>query len=288
MHSLLQNRVAIINGGTSGIGAATALLFAKEGCHCVIAGRNEKNGTRVAAAASKNAESIFLACDVTDLKQIKDCVDATVKKFGKVEILVGAAGSSIPQGIMKVAPQGIVRPRRGIQYTDESFYDVIMALNLKSQVFFCKEVAPHMIKQEFGRIVLVSSQGVLTPPAASIEYHTAKAGIIGLTYNLAFELGPHNINVNCVLPGPIQTPFYDPVLAGMSEGEKAEHWARMGTNSPVGRAGQPEDIANVILFLSSELSSYMTGQAISAAGGSPIGRYREGVAFGSRQGGQSR
>lgn len=281
MQSLLAGKVAIINGGTTGIGAATAILFAKEGCHCVIAGRNKENGEKVEAEASRTTESMFFPCDITDLDQIRGCVDATVKRFGKVDILVGAAGRSVPEGSMKVAPEGIARPKRGIQYTDEKFYDVIMALNLKGQVFFCKEVTPYMIKQNYGRIVLVSSQGVLTPPTASIEYHTAKAGIIGLTYNLAFELGPHNINVNCVLPGPIQTPFYDPILAGMTESQRKEYWSRAGTNSPVGRAGQPEDIANVILFFCSELSAYVTGQALSAAGGSPIGRYREGPAFGA-------
>jgi 3-oxoacyl-[acyl-carrier protein] reductase len=288
MGNLLADKVAIINGATSGIGAAAAILFAQEGCHCVVAGRNEKNGKRVAAEASKSTESIFFPCDITDLQQIKDCVEATVKKFGRVDILVGAAGRSIPEGPMKVAPQGIVRPKRGIQYTDEKFYDVMMALNLKGQVFFCKEVAPYMIKQNYGKIVLVSSQGVLTPPTASIEYHTAKAGIIGLTYSLAFELGPHHVNVNCILPGPIRTPFYDPLLAGLTEAEREAHWARSGTNSPVGRGGLPEDIANVMLFLCSEMSSYMTGQILSAAGGSPIGRYREGASFGTPPAGQAR
>ncbi len=274
MESLLKNRVAIVNGGTSGIGAATALLFAKEGCHVVVAGRSE-NGKKVAAEASKSTESIYVPCDITDLKQIKDCVEAAIKKFGKIEILVGAAGRSIPEGSMKVAPSGIVRPRRGIQYIEEKFFDVMIDLNLKGQIFFAKEVAPYMIKQNYGKIVLISSQGVLTPPNASVEYHTAKAGIIGLTYNLAYELGPHNVTANCVLPGPVKTPFHDPVFAGLSEAEKAERWARMGTNSPLGRAGQPEDIANVILFLSSDLSSWMTGQTLIVAGGIPLGRYRE-------------
>jgi NAD(P)-dependent dehydrogenase (short-subunit alcohol dehydrogenase family) len=277
MQNLLRDKVAIINGGTTGMGRSTAMLFAQEGCSCVIAGRNEKNGRQTAGeATARGSESIFMPCDVTDLRQIKDCVDRTLKKFGKVDILVGCAGSSIPRGSMKAAPDPIARPRRGIQYTDEKFYDVMMDLNLKGQVFFCKEVAPYMIKQNSGKIVLISSMGVFNPPAASIEYHTAKAGILGLTYNLAFELGPHNINVNAILPGPIITPFYDPILAALPESERKAYLENMGKNTPLGRAGTPEDIANVVLFLSSELSSYMTGQALNVSGGMPLGRYREG------------
>jgi NAD(P)-dependent dehydrogenase (short-subunit alcohol dehydrogenase family) len=133
-----------------------------------------------------------------------------------------------------------------------------------------------MIKQNYGKIVLISSMGVFNPPAASIEYHTAKAGMLGLTYNLAFELAPHNINVNAILPGPIKTPFWDPLLAGMSENERKAYLEGMGKNTPLGRAGLPEDIANAILFLSSELSSYITGQTLNVSGGMPLGRYKEG------------
>lgn len=283
MRSLLPDKVAIINGGTTGMGRSTALLFAEEGCSCVIAGRDEKNGRQTAKeATSKGKECIFIPCDITDLKQIQDCVSQTVKKFGKVDILVGCAGSSFPRGKMKVAPQPVVRPPRGIQYTDETFYDVMLALNLKGHVFFCKEVAPCMIKQNSGKIVLISSMGVFNPPAASIEYHTAKAGILGLTYNLAFELAPHNINVNAILPGPIKTPFWDPLLAGMPESERKAYMDGMGKNTPLGRAGQPEDIANAVLFLSSELSSYITGQTLNVSGGMPLGRYREGGFAASR------
>jgi 3-oxoacyl-[acyl-carrier protein] reductase len=285
MKQLLPGRVAIINGGTTGMGRSTALLFAEEGCSCVIAGRNAANGKKTAEEASqRGSESVFMSCDITDLEQIKDCVDQTVHRFGKVDILVGCAGSSIPKGAMKVAPQAVVRPKRGIQYTDETFYDIMMALNLKGHVFFCKEVVPYMIKQKFGKIVLISSMGVFNPPAPSIEYHTAKAGMLGLTYNLAYELAPHNINVNAILPGPIKTPFWDAVLSGVSEKERAKIMSKLGENTPLGRAGEPEDIANAVLFLSSELSSYITGQALNVGGGMPLGRYREGGFLASREG----
>jgi NAD(P)-dependent dehydrogenase (short-subunit alcohol dehydrogenase family) len=277
LKSLLTNRVAIINGGTTGMGRSTAILFAEEGCNCVVAGMSEAKGKQTAEEASrKGAECIYVPCDITDLKQIKKCVDKTIKKFGKVDILVGCAGGSNPKRAMSVAPEPIARPQRGIQHTDEKFYDMMMALNLKGHVFFCKEVAPYMIKQNYGKIVLISSMGVFSPPAPSIEYHTAKAGILGLTYNLAFELAPHNINVNAILPGPIITPFWDNVLGDMTEKQKTSFFENLGKNTPLGRAGTPEDIANTVLFLSSEMGSYITGQAINVGGGIPLSRYTGG------------
>ena len=287
MEKTLAGKVAIVNGATTGMGAATAILFAHQGANVVIAGRSEENGQKTAKQANKGgAESVFVSCDITDLKQIKNCVDQTIKKFGKVDILVGCAGSNVPKGPMAAAPKPIVRPKRGIQYTEEKFYDAMMDLNLKGHVFFCKEVAPYMIKQNYGKIVLISSMGVYQPPTASLEYHVAKAGILGLMYNLAFELGPHNINVNAILPGPIKTPFWDPVFEGMTEAQKKAREAEMGKNSPLGRVGLPEDIANVCLFLCSELASYMTGQALNVAGGMPLRRYT-GEAFGGIKEGQS-
>ena len=109
-----------------------------------------------------------------------------------------------------------------------------------------------------------------------MEYHGAKAGILGLTFNLAYELAPHNINVNAIMPGPIKTPFWNPVLSGVPESERSSTLDRMGQSTPLGRIGQPEDIAYTVLFLSSEMSSFITGQALNVGGGIPMGQYREG------------
>jgi len=283
MKQLLTDRVAIINGGATGMGRSTALLFSEEGCSCVIADIKKAEGKQTAEDATKKGkECIFVDCDITDLKQIKDCVDQTINKFGKVDILVGCAGGSIPRTRVIAPPTPGERPKMGIEYTDETYYDLMMALNMKGHVFFCKEVAPYMKEQKYGKIVLISSLGVFTPPGPSVEYHGAKAGIIGLVYNLAYELGPSNINVNGILPGPIKTPFWDPVLAMVPESERGAMMDQMGQFSPIGRVGQPEDIANTVLFLSSEMSSYITGQMLNVGGGLPMGRYREGFGFGRR------
>jgi len=147
MKELLTDRVAIINGGATGMGRSSALLFSEEGCSCVIADIKEEEGKKTAEEATKRGkECIFVKCDITDIPQIKACVDQTVKKFGKVDILVGCAGGSIPRERVIESPSPGERPKMGIQYTDEKYYDLMMALNLKGHVFFAKEVAPYMME----------------------------------------------------------------------------------------------------------------------------------------------
>ncbi len=278
MKPLLTDRVAIINGGASGMGRATALLFAQEGCHCVIADVNEQAGPEAAAEASaRGAEAIFVPCDLADLGQIKACVDRTVARFGKVEILVGCAGGSVPRE--RAAPGD--RRKRGIRYADEDAYDLIMAVNFKGHLFFCKEVSGYMIDQRYGKICLVSSMGVYHPPGPAAEYHSAKAGIIGLVYNLAYELAPSNINVNGILPGPVRSPFWDPVLADVPEDKRDAALDEIGRGLPLGHVGKPEDIANTALFLCSEMSAFITGQMISVAGGIPMDHYEAGGRIGN-------
>ena len=288
MKPLLLDKVAIINGGATGMGRATALLFSEEGCNCVIADVKEEEGKKTAADATKKGkEAIYINCDITDSKAIKACVDQTVKKFGTVHILVGSAGGSIPRTKVIQVPPG-ERPKTGIENTNEKYFDLMTNLNYKGHVIFCKEVVPYMKKQRYGKIVLISSMGVYNPPGPSADYHGAKAAIIGLVYNLAYELGPSGINVNGILPGPIKTPFWDPVLANVPESERGAAMDSMGQNSPLGRVGQPEDIANTVLFLSSEMSAYITGQMISVAGGLPMGRYDPERSFMARRPPESR
>jgi 3-oxoacyl-[acyl-carrier protein] reductase len=272
---LLPDKVAIINGGATGMGRATAIKFAEEGCSSVIADVNEAGAQETVKEVKKRGkECLFVKCDITDLKQIKACVDQSIKKFGKVDILVGCAGG-VPKSLVRTPAKAGERPKRGIAYTDETFYDIMLNLNLKGHVFFCKEVAPYMIKQNYGKIILISSQGALAPPSPSVEYHTAKAGILGLVYNLAFELAPHNITVNGILPGPIKTPFWDPMMAGMAEKDREARFEQMGKSVPLQRIGLPEDIANAILFFASELSSWITGETLLVTGGKPLPVYHE-------------
>ena len=283
MKPLLPDKVAIINGGATGMGRSTALLFSEEGCNCVIADVKEEEGKQTAADATKKGkEAIYINCDITDSRAIKACVDQTVKKFGTVHILVGSAGGSIPR-TKAIQMRPGERPKTGIENTDEKYFDLMTNLNYKGHVIFCKEVVPYMKKQRYGKIVLISSMGVYNPPGPSADYHGAKGAIIGLVYNLAYELGPYNINVNCILPGPIKTPFWDPMLATIPASERDAAMDAMGDNSPLGRVGKPEEIATTALFLCSEMSSYITGQLISVAGGLPMRHYDPDIHFMERR-----
>ncbi|MBN1191710.1 MAG: SDR family oxidoreductase [Dehalococcoidales bacterium] len=275
--ALLGGKVAIINGAATGMGRSTAILFSAEGCNCVIADINEKDGKKTAEEASaKGKECVFFNCDLTNLQQIKDCVDFTARKFGTVDILVGCAGGTIPREKVVSSPPGETA-KPGIAHIDERYYDLMMALNLKGHVFFAREVAPYMIKQNSGKMVFVSSLGVYSPPGPSSEYHGAKAGLIGLTINLAYELAPRHINVNAILPGPVKTPFWDPVLTAVPVEKRNEVMDNLGKHgTPLGRIGLPEDIANCALFLCSELSSFITGETINVGGGVPLNIYHEG------------
>ena len=284
MKPLLTDKVAIINGGATGMGRATAYLFSGEGCNCVIADVNEEEGRKTAAEATgRGSEAIFVKCDITDPKQIKDCVNETVKKFGTVHILVGSAGGSVPRDASTRPRNADGTPRIGVEHTDEKHFDMMTNLNYKGHVFFCKEVVPYFKKQKYGKIVLISSMGVYHPPGPSADYHGAKAAIIGLVYNLAYELGPSNINVNGILPGPVKSPFWNPVLSHIPPEKRIEAMDEMGKQYPLGRVGQPEDIANACLFLCSEMSSYITGQMLSVAGGIPMDRYQPGVLMGGER-----
>src|SRR4030065_603412 len=131
MKQLLPDKVAIINGGATGMGRATALLFAEEGCNCVIAdGKGEEGKKTAADATKKGKEAIYINCDITDSKAIKECVDQTVKKFGTVHILVGCAGGSVPRTKVIQMPPG-ERPKMGVEYTDEKYFDLMTNLNYK-------------------------------------------------------------------------------------------------------------------------------------------------------------
>lgn len=254
---LLTDRVAIVTGGAVGIGRGIALKFASEGCSVVIADISEVEGKKTAAAVNdKGGKGLFVKCDVTSSAQVNAMVDTAVKEFGKLDILVNNAGG-VP---------GIKGEK--LEDVTEEEWDKFVNLNLKSAFLCCKAAVPHMKKRRYGKIVNLSSVGAVHPAVSVVHYHAAKGGVIGLTYNLAYELAPHNIHVNAILPGPVKTPFWDPVLKNIPDPDA--YFEEIGKREvPLGRIGTPEDIAGSALFLASDLSSFVTGDILYVAGGIP-------------------
>ncbi|MDA8080144.1 MAG: SDR family NAD(P)-dependent oxidoreductase [Actinomycetota bacterium] len=259
---LLSNQVAIVTGAAQGIGKGIALKFAEEGCFVAIADiRDEHARETLNEVKSIGSDGLALSCDVTSSGQVAAMVEEVIGKFGRVDILVNNAGNIIGSHAAMLNSIGTL---------PEEDWDQVVALNLKSAFLCSRAVVSNMRKNNSGKIVNISSLGAVHPPKAQPHYHAAKAGILGLTYDMASELGPDNIRVNAIMPGPIRTPFYDPMLKDMPEDEVEEFFRNLGKLAPLQRVGTPADIAGAAVFLASDLSSYVTGAVLPVSGGMPL------------------
>jgi NAD(P)-dependent dehydrogenase (short-subunit alcohol dehydrogenase family) len=247
---LLENKVAIVTGGAKGIGKGICLRLAGEGCAVVIADLLEERAKETAAEiVSKGGKAIAIKCSVTDSKQVNDMVAKAIEKFNKVDILVNDVGALPRHYLAEDLP--------------EEEWDKIININLKSQFLCCKAVIPYMKARKYGKIVNLSSIGVREAVGPDLHYVAAKYGVLGLTFDLAFELAPFNITVNAILPGPIPTDFWTtpPTPEGL---------AAMAKTIPMQKTGTPDDIAKGVLFFASDLSSWVTGENLLVAGGMPM------------------
>jgi 3-oxoacyl-[acyl-carrier protein] reductase len=244
----LNDKVAIITGGASGIGKATAIRFAQEGAQIAIWDVQEERGQEVIKILLEmGSQAIFYNVDIADAAQVQEAVNAVMKDFDKIDILINNAG--------------IVRDATLIKLTAEQF-DSVIDVNLKG-VFNCtKAVAPHMIERGYGRIVQASSVVALYGNFGQTNYVASKAGIIGMTKVWARELGRKGITVNAVAPGFIATEMVDTIPENIKNGMKER--------GPLNRLGAPEDVANVYLFLASDEASYVNGSVISIDGGAVV------------------
>jgi 3-oxoacyl-[acyl-carrier protein] reductase len=246
----LEDKVALITGASRGIGKATALLFAKAGCNLMINYcNNEKDAIVVATDAEKlGVTAKIYRADVSQKRQVDEMVACTIKDFGKLDILVNNAG------IWKYAP--IER------MTEEQLKETI-EVNLYGIFYPITASAPHLIKQRSGNIINISSTAGQRGEPFHSHYAASKGAIISLTKSLAVELASYNIRVNCVAPGWVDTDMSHQSLIG-KEKEK------ILSLIPLGRAGTAEEIAGSILFLASNLSTFITGEVINVNGGAVL------------------
>jgi NAD(P)-dependent dehydrogenase (short-subunit alcohol dehydrogenase family) len=253
---LLKDRVAIITGGASGIGRGIGLKFAEEGCSVAIADIRIKEAEKTAGEISTmGVQALGVECDATSGSQVQKMVDKVIEKFGKIDILVNNTGGFGPV----------------ISVTDisEEEWERVVNLNIKGTFLCSKAVAPHMMKNKYGKIINISSVAAISSGPPNIHYSAAKGGVLSFTIGLATELAPYNICVNAILPGVIKTNMWD---ASVPPGaDKEEFFQQLAeANIPLGRAGIPEDVGLVALFFASELSRYVTGDRLVVGGGLPL------------------
>ena len=241
-----KDRVALVTGGGRGIGAATAELFASEGAKVVVSDMDEAPAREVADPI----KGLAIACDVTKREAVESMVERTVKELGRIDMLVTCAG--------------IIRDNLLFKMTDDD-WDAVIDTHLKG-TFLCAQAAQkHMVPQKYGKMVFLSSTSALGNRGQT-NYSAAKAGLQGMARTLAIELGPFNINVNAVAPGFVETRMTRATAERMGVDFEA---FKVGAASqiPLGRIGQPEDIASVIAFLCSDESSFVSGQTLYVRGG---------------------
>lgn len=251
MRISLDKQVAVVTGGSRGIGAATVRLFAEAGCNVVFSYLQSTEAAKKVVKACNNAPGSVLAvrADVTKMSGARKLIDKAIARFGQINILVANAG------IWNADPARI-------EEMTEQQWDKMVAVNLKGVYSVIRCAVPHMIQRQKGRIVAVSSTAGQRGEAFHSHYGAAKGGVISLVKGLSTELAPHKILVNAVAPGWVDTDMARPVLHKPAKRRKATGAI------PLRRFARPEEVAMPILFLASEMSTYMTGEIININGGS--------------------
>jgi NAD(P)-dependent dehydrogenase (short-subunit alcohol dehydrogenase family) len=249
----LKDKVTIITGAGSGLGRAAALLFALEGAKVVVAANRVKEGEQtVGEIKESGGDAAFVQVDVTRAADIENAVKTAVDKFGRLDIMFNNAGAPGPAKL--------------IADLSEEEWNHIIAVNLTGVFLGTKYAIPEMLKRGGGVIINTSSAAGIMPRRLGGAYAVAKAAVIQLTRATALEYARKNIRVNCILPGPVDTPFFDKI-AGGDTARIALFKEKVLKEVPIGRFATPEEIARVALFLASDDASYITGAAFAADGG---------------------
>jgi 2-hydroxycyclohexanecarboxyl-CoA dehydrogenase len=245
----LRDRVAIVTGAASGIGRAIALAMGREGARVAALDLDGAGAAAVAREiAAAGGEAQAWPVDVADAARVTAVVGEVVSRWSGVHILVNCAGWDTPMPFVETTPE---------------FWDKILAINLRGPIALTRAVLPGMIAQGYGKIVSIASDAGRVGSTGEAVYSAAKGGLIAFTKTIARETARHHINVNCVCPGPSDTPLFQKEFAGPSP-KLAESLKRV---IPWGRLGTPEDIAPAVVFLASDEAAYITGQTLSVSGG---------------------
>ena len=247
----LEGKVAIITGAATGIGRATALLFAGEGASVVIADVNEDDAQRtVANIEDEGGSARFVQADVSEAEDVQALMERAGEEMGGIDVIVNNAGAQRSGAVTEF---------------EESEWDLLMRVNPRSCFLGAKYGVPHLRERGGGSIVNVSSLAGLKGGPGMTAYSASKGAIIAFTRALAEELAPDNIRANSVCPGWIDTPFNEPAIEFM--GGRAQQEEMVQQTVPLKRQGTPEEIAPGILYLASDASSYVTGQELVIDGG---------------------
>ncbi len=253
MAGRLDTKVALVTGGGSGIGRASAVVFAREGAKVVVADVDVAGGEEtVRMVEAAGGAALFVSADVSKAAEVSALVERTVETYGRLDCALNNAGI---QGDIKQTAE-----------CSQENWDRIIAINLTGVWLCMKHEIPHMLHQGGGAIVNTASNFGLVGSNGMPAYSASKHGVVGLTKTAALEYAKSGIRVNAVCPGPVQTPLVDKVLAAQPE-LGGQIIKAIEAREPIGRMGQPEEIAEAVVWLCSDAASFVTGTAMSVDGG---------------------
>ncbi|MEM2950638.1 MAG: 3-oxoacyl-ACP reductase family protein [Nitrososphaeria archaeon] len=249
----LKDKVCLVTGASRGIGRAIAITFGREGADVAVNySRSREKAEEVVNEIIKfGRKAITVKADVSNKEEVNEMVETVIKEFGKIDVLVNNAG--------------ITWRNPDILGATKEEWEKVLGVNLLGTYYCIQAVAPYMIKQRYGKIINIASlAGIGVSIGEEVAYAPSKAAVINLTKRLAYKLGPYNINVNAIAPGLIRTEI---LSVGRSKEEVEKLLEEVAKLTALRRTGEPQDIANVALFLASDESNFITGQLIVADGG---------------------